>query len=258
MPKRVKPAAAVTKVAVAKRAAMNTAFAGGTASMPGNRRGVARREALLQAAQEVILEQGYAGASIDDVMTKVGGSKASLYAYFGNKEGLFEGMVLEACAAFLRDVAIPTMVEGSLEDTLQSFGQRFFKLYTEPTRVKLIRTLIAEATRFPALARLLYEQGPKQVRLQLAEFFRHCHAEGLMRAPDADFAAVQFITLMKGHCQFRSLFGLSPLALPISPQVFVEQSVALFLRGVTPPQKPQRAATSSSTSSPLKKSRSRA
>lgn len=227
MPKRVKPAE--TPRAAPVQMPLRGAS---TPTVPGNRRGTLRREALLKAAQEVILEHGYAGASIEDVMRRVGGSKASLYAYFGNKEGLFEGMVLEACAEFLRDVAIPTAVEGSLESTLQAFGLRFFKLYTEPARVKLIRTLIAEATRFPALAKLFYEQGPMRVRQRLAEFFRRCHAEGLMRAPDADFAAVQFITLMKGHCQFRSLFGLSPLALPISPKKFVDESVHLFLSGL--------------------------
>jgi AcrR family transcriptional regulator len=240
MPKLVKP----IRRAVAKLGSV----APETAAEPAraNKRGELRREALLVAAQEVILEKGYAGASIEDVMSRVGGSKASLYRYFGSKEGLFEGVVMDACAQFLSSVAIPTAVEGSLETTLKSFGLRFFKLYTEPTNVKLIRSLIAEATRFPVLAKLLYDQGPKRVREQLSTFFARCHQQGLMQAPDADFAAVQFITLMKGHCQFRSLFGLSPLALPLSPKAFVEESVQLFLHGVAIPAKPIKKPTTRS------------
>ena len=117
---------------------------------------------------------------------------------------------------------------------------RFFTLYTEPTRVQLMRAIIAEATRFPALAQQLYDNGPQKARIQLAAFFRDCHAQGLMHAPNADLAAIQFITLVKGHCQFRSLFGLSPLALPISHEDFIADAVRLFLHGCQPPAKAKK------------------
>lgn len=204
-----------------------------------NRRGVLRREALLAAAQEVFLEHGYSGASIEEVVSRTGGSKASLYSYFGSKEGLFGEMVSEGCREFVREVAIPTTVTGTLQDTLRAFGLRFFKHYTEPKRVRLMRTVIAEATRFPGFAQQLYQEGPQQVRIGLAAFFRRCQAQGLLRAMDADLAAIQFITLVKGHCQFRSLFGLSPLALPLKPAAFVDEAVRIFLEGCGPANPPK-------------------
>ncbi|ROH86547.1 hypothetical protein ED208_15605 [Stagnimonas aquatica] len=149
-------------------------------------------------------------------------------------------MVVNGCERFLRNVAIPTSIEGDLESTLRAFGLRFFKLFTDPNGVRLMRAIIAEATRFPALAQQFYDNGPKRARQQLAAFFAHCHAGGHMHAPDPDFAAIQFITLMKGHCQFRSLFGLSPLALTITPHAFVEQAVRLFLYGCQPPATPNK------------------
>ena len=194
-------------------------------------RGEIRREAMLAAARDIFLEHGFSGASIEDVVGRTGGSKASLYSYFGSKEGLFGEMVSAGCKEFLRNVAIPTAVEGSLQKTLKSFGLRFFRLYTEDGRVKLMRAVIAEATRFPQFAQQLYREGPQQVRIELATFFRHCQAEGLLQMQNPDLAAIQFITLVKGHCQFRSLFGLSPLALPISPEAFIDEAVRIFLDG---------------------------
>lgn len=194
-------------------------------------RGEIRREAMLAAARDVFLEHGFSGASIEDVVGRTGGSKASLYSYFGSKEGLFGEMVSAGCKEFLRNVAIPTVVDGSLPQTLRAFGLRFFKLYTEPGRVKLMRAVIAEATRFPQFAQQLYREGPQQVRIGLSAFFKQCHAEGLLRAPNPDLAAIQFITLVKGHCQFRSLFGLSPLALDITPTAFIDEAVRIFLEG---------------------------
>ena len=127
-----------------------------------NARGERRREAMLSAAQAVFLEHGYTGASLEEVIQRVGGSKASLYSYFGSKEGLFEQMVANGCERFLRNVAIPTAIEGDLESTLRAFGLRFFKLFTEPNGVRLMRAIIAEATRFPTLAQQFYDNGPKR------------------------------------------------------------------------------------------------
>ncbi|MDP3859536.1 MAG: TetR/AcrR family transcriptional regulator [Stagnimonas sp.] len=199
---------------------------------------------MLSAAQAVFLEHGYTGASLEEVIQRVGGSKASLYSYFGSKEGLFEQMVVAGCERFLRDVAIPTAIDGDLESTLRAFGLRFFKLFTDPSKVRLMRAIISEATRFPSLAQQFYENGPRRARIQLAAFFARCHAEGHMQVPDPDFAAIQFITLMKGHCQFRSLLGLSPLALPLSPEAFVAESVRLFLGGCLLPANPKKPARS--------------
>ena len=207
----------------------------------GNRRGELRRESLLSAARDAFLEHGFSGTSIEDVVSRTGGSKASLYSYFGSKEGLFGEMVSAGCKEFLRNIAIPTTVDGTLQETLHAFGLRFFKIYTESGRVKLMRAVIAEATRFPEFAHQLYHEGPQQVRIGLSAFFRQCHADGLLHAPNPDLAAIQFITLVKGHCQLRSLFGLSPLALPISQEVFIDSAVRLFLNGcgaapATPPK----------------------
>lgn len=238
MPRSTRPSAVATPKVAARPAKAATRArrteVGPESARPTNRRGEARREALLEAARELFLQHGYAGASMEELIQRTGGSKASLYSYFGSKDGLFEVMVVEGCAQFLRDVAIPTKVEGDLESTLCAFGLRFFRLFTEPTRVQLMRTIIAEANRFPRLAEQFYENGPRRARKQLAAFLADCHQQGLIVVEDPDFAAIQLITLMKGHCQFRSLLGFSPLGLPISAERFVEQGVRLFLYGCQP------------------------
>ncbi len=68
-------------------------------SMPTqNPRGERRRAALLEAAKAVFVEQGYAGATLDDVIAQAGGSRATLYKQFGGKEGLFAAVIAEICA----------------------------------------------------------------------------------------------------------------------------------------------------------------
>ena len=47
----------------------------------------------------MLLELGYAGASIDAVIERVGGSKRAIYSYFGGKKELFEAIVMQVSVA---------------------------------------------------------------------------------------------------------------------------------------------------------------
>jgi AcrR family transcriptional regulator len=52
-----------------------------------------RRERIIQVARSVFFEVGYAGASMSLISQRLGGSKATLYAYFSSKEELFAAII---------------------------------------------------------------------------------------------------------------------------------------------------------------------
>lgn len=52
-----------------------------------------RRMRILRAAAELFMAKGFAGVSMDDVQSVVGGSKATLYRYFTDKADLFRSAV---------------------------------------------------------------------------------------------------------------------------------------------------------------------
>jgi AcrR family transcriptional regulator len=47
-----------------------------------------RRELILDAAGKVFFEQGFSATSVDAIITRLGGSKRTIYNEFGSKEGL--------------------------------------------------------------------------------------------------------------------------------------------------------------------------
>src|SRR5258705_5325413 len=57
----------------------------------------ARREAILDVAQEVFLEEGFAAASMSTIAARLGGSKGTLYNYFRSKDELFKAYVERRC-----------------------------------------------------------------------------------------------------------------------------------------------------------------
>jgi AcrR family transcriptional regulator len=59
------------------------------------RRKEARPQELLAAALELFVERGYAATRLDDVASRAGVTKGTLYLYFPSKEDLFFAMVRE-------------------------------------------------------------------------------------------------------------------------------------------------------------------
>jgi AcrR family transcriptional regulator len=60
---------------------------------PPTERGRATRERIVQAAAQLVADQGAAATSIDDVIAATSASKSQLYHYFGDKHGLIEAVV---------------------------------------------------------------------------------------------------------------------------------------------------------------------
>lgn len=201
---------------------------------PVTRRGKLRCEALLKAAREVFLEKGYAAASVEDVVGRVGGSKATLYNYFGNKEGLFGDMIAALCDELIEHLAIPRELDGDIERTLTQFARRYLKLFLDPERVALHRALFAEATRFPELAERLYASGQQRSIQRFGEFLRRQHAAGVLNCPEPETAAICFAEMVKAHPQRRALLGLPGFKDERELERHVAGAVRIFLRGCAP------------------------
>src|SRR3954462_3635511 len=92
-----------------------------------------RRKLILAAAQKVFLERGYGNASIDAVVELAGGSKATVYQIFGNKEGLLGALGAEGAEELAHLVhALP--LDGPLDQSLRAFGRHYLNLIMRPDR----------------------------------------------------------------------------------------------------------------------------
>src|SRR5512145_233681 len=97
-----------------------------------------RRQAIIEKAGEVFRAVGFDRASMSEIAANVGGSKATLYAYFPSKEELFIAVmkqsveVSETYSAFADPAAIKINSFDELRQFLVTFGIRFLKLQTLP------------------------------------------------------------------------------------------------------------------------------
>src|SRR5882724_5902802 len=117
-----------------------------------------RRERIVRMAAPLFLKKGYANVSIDEIIGVVGGSKATIYAWFGGKEGLFEAVVRQK----RQDVTMAIEVDqkGSLEDQLTHIGQSFLAMVLSPPILEFHRLMVSIGRTFPEAGRLFFTSGP--------------------------------------------------------------------------------------------------
>jgi AcrR family transcriptional regulator len=121
-------------------------------------RSAARREAILSAALEEFSSQGFAAARLDDIARRAGVAKGTIYLYFADKETLFQELarsMLSPVVGYLENLAqvetpFPALAHGLVDLMVREvLGTR---------RKDIIRLIISEGTRFPALAEFYHRE----------------------------------------------------------------------------------------------------
>lgn len=195
-----------------------------------------RREAILEAARAVFLERGYAGATIDAVVERSGGSKATVYALFGNKEGLFAALAAD-CADRIA-ASIRALAPGhTVEDSLRSLGRAYLETILSRERLAIFRLVAGESGRLPELGDIFYRRGPQAGLSLFTGLFRDWSARGLIGGSDPEELAGHFIGALRGDIFFRALFN--PTRAPTKAEIaeHVDAVVATVLRGCNPRDK---------------------
>lgn len=176
-------------------------------SRPAAGRVSPKREAILDAAQSCFLELGWAAASMDLVASRAGVSKATIYAHFDGKDALFAAVINRRCERDLY-TAEAWPQEGDARAILTTVGLSLARLLVAPETLAMYRVVVAEAARWPDLARAFWEAGPGQGKTRLSEMFAELDRRGELAVPDPWAAADQFAGMMRAEVFHRLLLGL--------------------------------------------------
>ncbi|OBS08684.1 TetR/AcrR family transcriptional regulator [Acidihalobacter prosperus] len=197
-----------------------------------NKRGEARRDALLEAATALFMTHGYEGTSLEMVIERAGGSRRSVYQYFENKEGLFAAAVGAQLDGIVKKLLPAATPDDAPEQVLEVVGRAFVEALLSPPAIALFRIVIGEGKRFPDLGRQAYEKGPVKAYALLAGYLRSLTERGVANIDDAQAAARQLLEMMKGDLHLRAL--LQPGWVPQGDEVArcVRTAVDIFLNGV--------------------------
>ena len=158
-------------------------------------RSIRKRRAIVEAATDVFLRNGYRGTSMDEIAARAAVSKQTVYKHFADKESLFSAIVRAAVDAAGDPVLGDATELADSEDLatdLRALARRQLEQVVQQRLMQLRRLVIGEANRFPELGRAFYERGAGRSTATLATAFEHLTARGLLKAHDPELAAAHF------------------------------------------------------------------
>jgi TetR/AcrR family transcriptional regulator, mexJK operon transcriptional repressor len=168
-----------------------------------------KRDAILAAATTVFLDNGYLGASMDDVAARANVSKQTVYKHFQDKEDLFREVILSISAQSARVVERIAQHFANMTDPaegLRALGRDYLRGVLRPEVLQLRRLIIAEAERFPDIAQAYYQGAPTRGMQAIAEGLDSLTANGRLQIADTHGAASHFAYLVIGPTLDHALF----------------------------------------------------
>ena len=121
-------------------------------------RAAERRAAIVAAAFDEFVARGFAATRLDDVARRAGVAKGTIYLHFKDKESMFEELVRIVIVPVVERLAALPPPSGSVRDTVEAFATNFLREVADTRRGDLVRLIVAEGPRFPAVADFYYRE----------------------------------------------------------------------------------------------------
>jgi AcrR family transcriptional regulator len=186
---------------------------------------------ILDVATALFLDDGFGATSIEAVARGAGISKRTFYHRFGGKEALFEAVVRRLVERWTPPFDVALLAAPGLEETLRRAAEHILSGALTREGLALHRMVIAEAPRFPGLARILHEIGAAAGTERIGRRLQQSAAAGEIKPVDFRFAAEQFITMVVTGPRRRAL-GLGTPLNQAELRRWIDDTVELFLHGL--------------------------
>jgi AcrR family transcriptional regulator len=121
-------------------------------------RAAERRAAIIEAALEEFISRGFAATRLDDIAKRAGVAKGTIYLHFKDKESMFEELVRIVIVPVVERLTSLPPPTGSVRDLIEAFATNFLKEVANTRRGDLVRLIVAEGPRFPAVADFYYRE----------------------------------------------------------------------------------------------------
>ncbi|MFG3257256.1 TetR/AcrR family transcriptional regulator [Streptomyces sp. NPDC048172] len=196
-----------------------------------------KRAAILSAARDLFLADGFDRTSVDAVAARAEVSKRTVYDYFGDKRTLLQAVVDsvgQSMITTIRNTLDETLTglgeDADLEDALITFSMRIATDMLGSAEYATLQRLVrAESGHLPHRGYNSMADTPDEA---IAERFAALAAAGLLRVPDPRLAADQFVALTFGVALDR--LGSANAAEDDRVRPLVIEGVRTFLRAYRP------------------------
>jgi AcrR family transcriptional regulator len=177
---------------------------------------------------------GFAGTRLDDVARRAGVAKGTIYLYFADKEALFMAAARSRVRPVIEEMAgFVDSYPGSTRELLRLMFEALHRQLVESDLKVLIRIIVAEGDRFPALTGHYYEEVIAKGR----ELLERVISRGLGRGEVRAGAAADLPIVLVAPVIMAAIWRLSfERHAPITPQAFLAAHCDLVFNGLLVPE----------------------
>jgi TetR/AcrR family transcriptional repressor of mexJK operon len=203
-------------------------FKRGPGGRPTRAEAARRHRDLLATATRLFLEKGWDAVSVDEISRVSGVAKRFIYARYPDKAALFIGALEGFIAENVGALHSPAPPPANIEAGLVAFGLRLLDLALRPDALAFQRLFIAQAPRFPDLAKLFVERNRQRNLGEITRVLAVYRDRGAISG-DLELRAEQFFILVVGIPQRMAM--LVGRETPDEETQRLHAAVSLFLDG---------------------------
>lgn len=180
--------------------------------------------AIVLAAREHFLREGFAGASMDGIAKSAGVSVKTIYSHFVDKEELFSKVMIAACTDHLLSEELPSdevlarrfaWFREADRRGLKEAGREYLRHLLSEEQLALYRVVTQDAGRFPELGRQYHKNFSRGRTAILAAYLRSVARRRSWAKRDAAQDAALYEALLRAGIYEEALHGL----LTVNPDV---------------------------------------
>jgi AcrR family transcriptional regulator len=193
-------------------------------------RSARKRVAILAAASEVFVENGYERSSVNAIAERAGVALGTIYKQFTSKERLFAS-AMGAGAEEVRDVLQRARLPEAPEDALRLLARTYIDIATQPRMIGLLQVVAAEVSRRPELGRYVVSQQIEPLDEWIYGYLEYATNKGLLSVGNIPRATAQFMGMLNQNTTLPYIFlgsGATPLTSRFVDEV-IEEAVITFL-----------------------------
>jgi AcrR family transcriptional regulator len=183
------------------------------------------RRHVIDACYQELVERGYQNVTMSQVAARAGASKETLYAWFGNRDGLFRALIIENADASAQRVRDALDTDADPAETLTGYAVGLLTLLTSGRSIALNRAAMTS----PELAATLLESGRHRIGPLVERYLGKLAEEHYLDIDDTGDAFTLLYGLIIQDTQIRVLLGENP---PTSTEISrrAHTAVERFLR----------------------------
>ncbi|WP_194436165.1 TetR/AcrR family transcriptional regulator [Vibrio fluminensis] len=168
-----------------------------------------KRIAIIDAAKQEFIENGFLAANMNNISTAAEVSKRTLYRHFESKELLFEAVLAEIQENSIRNRDYPFDPNLPMDEQLKKVTYLEIDVMYQTYGIALSRTIIMEFFRQPELAKSMTQ---KLYRTRaVSHWFEQALAANKLQASDVNTITNVYVSIFQGLLFWPQVLDLLPL-----------------------------------------------